>query len=289
MAVDYCDPSALICRTSSGAATNSLLTPCGADSDCKNHGGSCDLSNNTCEGVAASTPSAECQPCATNLDCSQLDPHAGCWLLSSNLTYCAIDCTHNGVCPARTSCVADSSDTGSTCQPSTTSGTCDDWNAGASGGGSSGGSSGAATGDASTGGTSSGGGTVGTSSGTSSGGGSGIGSSAGSGATGGSSGGSTGAASGGTTGSASGSATGGSSGTCTPYTWTNNNDYVSNFFNGTCANCHSFNNYSDVVADASDIQNMLSTNSMPPPDSGFTITDTDRANVVQWLSCGFPE
>jgi hypothetical protein len=44
-----------------------------------------------------------------------------------------------------------------------------------------------------------------------------------------------------------------------------------------------------VQAQASQIETKLSTDAMPPANSGKTVSAADRANVVQWLQCGAPE
>ncbi len=72
-----------------------------------------------------------------------------------------------------------------------------------------------------------------------------------------------------------------------------------------CTNCHSsqlsgparngaptnvnFDSYEGAKANASRILTQVSSNSMPPPSSGFSLTAEEKQELYAWIECGTPE
>ncbi len=254
----YCDTSGFACAVSDGYGDPTQVA-CGSNADCKALGVRCDLVSHVCQSgntnigaapEAAPIQAAECVACTSNADCTALDSSAGCWLTDASgaFAFCGVDCSNGNACPANSQCVLDTHDSGSTCQPQTTSGTCADW--GSVGGSSTGGSSGDGSSGGSTGGVVTG-------------------------SSGGSTGGSSGGSSGGTTGGPA----------CTADTWDN---FANGFFANNCAGCHHPFNFDQagVSANAKAITSKISKGAMPPAPA--TLDPTDETRILTWLGCGMP-
>jgi len=76
-------------------------------------------------------------------------------------------------------------------------------------------------------------------------------------------------------------------------------------FQRVCTNCHDsslegddrngapegydFDVYERAEDEAEEIAEYVGDGSMPPPDSGFTLTANERTAVLRWAECGTPE
>ncbi len=136
----FCDENLFACKVSDGYGDPTKVA-CGRNADCALLYETCDLDAHTCTSAEASglstqsqaLPAVECLACTSNSDCAAVSPNAGCWLVDADSNgYCGVDCSNGGDCPDGSTCMADTSDTGSTCQPQSASGTCADWTPGQS-------------------------------------------------------------------------------------------------------------------------------------------------------------
>jgi uncharacterized membrane protein len=71
---------------------------------------------------------------------------------------------------------------------------------------------------------------------------------------------------------------------------------VAPIFERRCASCHSvaggpwpLDTYEHVTDWAVYVRDELLRCSMPPPDSGVTMTPEERDQILVWLRCGYPE
>jgi uncharacterized membrane protein len=71
---------------------------------------------------------------------------------------------------------------------------------------------------------------------------------------------------------------------------------VAPIFERRCASCHSvpggpwpLDTYEHVADWAPFVRDELVRCSMPPPDSGVTITPEERDQILVWIRCGYPE
>ncbi len=99
----------------------------------------------------------------------------------------------------------------------------------------------------------------------------------------GASGGSPAAGAGSGTGAGSGGAPLGDGGSCSD----NWDSFAGAFFSTHCIACHGqFASYASVVADATNIQMRLQTNSMPPTGG---VSSQDQQRILAWIACGMPQ
>lgn len=72
---------------------------------------------------------------------------------------------------------------------------------------------------------------------------------------------------------------------CTHDTW---GSWAQGFFGNNCTMCHTaFTSYVNVSNDRSNIQTRISNNTMPA--GGGSLTASDKARILQWISCGLPQ
>jgi len=72
---------------------------------------------------------------------------------------------------------------------------------------------------------------------------------------------------------------------------------VTPIFERRCASCHSgvpggpwpLDNYEHIADWALSVRDELLRCSMPPANSGVTITAEERAQILAWVRCGYPE
>jgi uncharacterized membrane protein len=56
-----------------------------------------------------------------------------------------------------------------------------------------------------------------------------------------------------------------------------------------CPTCWELTDYSHVASWKQEIKTAMLACDMPPPESGMTMTDSERMTILEWIRCGTPE
>jgi uncharacterized membrane protein len=56
-----------------------------------------------------------------------------------------------------------------------------------------------------------------------------------------------------------------------------------------CPTCWALTDYGHVASWAMDIKTSMLACAMPPPESGMTMTNAERTQILEWIRCGYPE